>query len=1025
MVDIPTRRFALEEKFEREKQEEKAKMAGIPDKTFAKLGEFERERLEEEAREENRRRDEEKKSSEQQSSSPEAKADQSRYINIVAKLTPTSKWGWSVVIFILIILWVVWYFKLWEDIIPRITYVFVAAFLVFVSWGLVTGVTRGDKERFFISLALIVWAIDLTQNVYIPFIGPISVGAPFAGFFFDWRGVINTDWIAVISSFIVFLFLYFNMLKNIVKHEYRAFGISFIFILLMNNYATGRIRLLGNITIPYGIFIYFALIILGLFLVFKLGKKLRVQEIEDFFSYLFMIIVFSFFWVNNGWVGNLKSVIHVAFILWFGFGYIAKREAPLVKNISIPLLLIIDFYGYGALFNSDYLILKFIPLLIILVISYCYYKTNSGFALASFIVLVTIFVIFSFRAYGYETSAVQFEGRPGQTFDNFLSTFYSQAGLVGTSIKQTIESRLEYATGGYYKGYVEKNQFEPLGVFFDRTRAAQPRFYTDEDVTIWSTVRARTLSDPVVVNFTCFRWKDGKRIEALRKQGEDTSKLYDEVIPPAPFTVFTLEDKDVECTFRQDASNPKLQAGSNTLTLSAVYNFDTSAYQKVYFIDKERQRAMVRENLDPLKEFGITDRTPKPIHTNGPVEIGVGIEYLILVPTTVKPLLAVSLTNRGQISDKQGKVLGKWEGKIKKINELVVVVPKDIIIEADNCKPAKFIKIENQKAYCDSTCLDVCKRTCDEFSDEQKDEKESCIRDCEITGLSDAKIKCDEDCAALFKSDSGEQNYVGYSLDTSQLKNKDEYKDIDRFRTFACRINPSQGVLENVPITTKYIRIRARYDYLLEGTYPVTVEQVPTIEEKKIPEFNVEISEQKQIEAFFNRANTNEVKYSPIAFEAAKKYNVDYFFIKAIIQVESSWNPAAKGDGGASIGIMQVSTGTASGLGCASNHQTDPASNIDCGVKYLRYLIDIQSKRNTQPDLRNIAASYNCGEKAMDSDVTYGLRWKNPDSCWSQDRTTNSRIYVNKVMNVYNALINQLKIDYISKDDTTTTQGAS
>ena len=69
--------------------------------------------------------------------------------------------------------------------------------------------------------------------------------------------------------------------------------------------------------------------------------------------------------------------------------------------------------------------------------------------------------------------------------------------------------------------------------------------------------------------------------------------------------------------------------------------------------------------------------------------------------------------------------------------------------------------------------------------------------------------------------------------------------------------------------------------------------------------------------------------------------------------------------------------------------------------------------KKIKSDLRNIAAAYNCGPKAMDADPNYELFWKNPNNCLTRDRKTNTRLYVDDLMKIYNNLGNQLNIDYI------------
>ena len=729
---------------------------------------------------------------------------------------------WILFVLSLIFLWAGWkYGSL------RITFVFLGAllFIFFIALGFYLGYSKRGPERdyteVFIALALCIWLLDLVPS-NLPLIGPF-LGPPYAGFEIP-ENILQINWLGIITSGVAIVFLYLQMVFKIAKKDYITSALLFGSIIAANRFAAQFVP--DSLTIIYGLKVPYIMIWLPLLLIvliyiaWRIDKKATGEAIPDYFTTLLMVAVFGFFWINNTWMLNTRAVAHVLYILAFGFGYLKRQERdnPIYVRLLTIILLIADFFGYGLLWNSDYLYLKFIPIIVLCVIIYCYVKTENPYAILTFIFMVSFILILSLQATGYTGGTVTFQTKVGTDFTQFFNE-------IGNKVSNIVEQNLDYATGGLlsqYRGNVEKNQFEPLGVFFDRVKPAQPRFYTDEPVTVWATIKSRTLSDPVFVNFTCFRTgKDGKRIEANTEDPDIDVK--DTVIPDTPFTVYTLEEKDTECTFNKN----KLQTGGNTIFLSATYTFLTSAYQKFYLMDDERYRAMYREKLDPLKEFGITDRTPLAIATNGPVEIGTGISPLIPVSVkmSVDPALFITLTNREKINDKQGKPYGEWTGKIKQINELAVVLPKGITIEPDKCTPIKFKPYSRDE--CSSSCASVCTKTCGGLEDGPR--KTECIDDCD---LAKPKTKtCEEDCNSLFKSETGGSDYTGYSLrveDIQQLKNKNDYRDIDRFRTFSCKLKfDKRAVLENTPITTKFIRIRARYDYLLEKRTDVTVEQAP------------------------------------------------------------------------------------------------------------------------------------------------------------------------------------------------------
>ena len=98
-------------------------------------------------------------------------------------------------------------------------------------------------------------------------------------------------------------------------------------------------------------------------------------------------------------------------------------------------------------------------------------------------------------------------------------------------------------------------------------------------------------------------------------------------------------------------------------------------------------------------------------------------------------------------------------------------------------------------------------------------------------------------------------------------------------------------------------------------------------------------------------------RYDHLITQTAEKYNVDSDLVKAVIKAESNFNHQAVSRKGAR-GLMQLMPATASSLQVHDSFH--PEKNIDGGVRYLRYLLNV-----FRGDLSLALAAYNAGEKAV------------------------------------------------------------
>ncbi len=76
--------------------------------------------------------------------------------------------------------------------------------------------------------------------------------------------------------------------------------------------------------------------------------------------------------------------------------------------------------------------------------------------------------------------------------------------------------------------------------------------------------------------------------------------------------------------------------------------------------------------------------------------------------------------------------------------------------------------------------------------------------------------------------------------------------------------------------------------------------------------------------------------YSAIIVKYAKQYDVPVELARAVVRVESNFNPNARGSAG-EIGLMQIKPATAKMMGYSGSKKGlfDPDTNIKYGMKYL------------------------------------------------------------------------------------------
>lgn len=114
------------------------------------------------------------------------------------------------------------------------------------------------------------------------------------------------------------------------------------------------------------------------------------------------------------------------------------------------------------------------------------------------------------------------------------------------------------------------------------------------------------------------------------------------------------------------------------------------------------------------------------------------------------------------------------------------------------------------------------------------------------------------------------------------------------------------------------------------------------------------------------REHRNAERFQPLIDRHATLQRVDPALVKAIIAVESSFEPGAVSPKGA-VGLMQIIPGTGERYGVTADARRtveqklrDPAVNLSVGTRYLRDLLALFAD-----DVELALAAYNAGEQAV------------------------------------------------------------
>jgi len=100
--------------------------------------------------------------------------------------------------------------------------------------------------------------------------------------------------------------------------------------------------------------------------------------------------------------------------------------------------------------------------------------------------------------------------------------------------------------------------------------------------------------------------------------------------------------------------------------------------------------------------------------------------------------------------------------------------------------------------------------------------------------------------------------------------------------------------------------------------------------------------------------------YGHLIYRTARRYSMSPRLVAAVMKAESGFDPMAISAKGAR-GLMQVMPATGRRFGVHEDRLFEPATNVDVGVRYLKWLTE-----HFSGDVSRVLAAYNAGEGAVE-----------------------------------------------------------
>lgn len=283
-------------------------------------------------------------------------------------------------------------------------------------------------------------------------------------------------------------------------------------------------------------------------------------------------------------------------------------------------------------------------------------------------------------------SPADFKAGIATGFDNIKKSFALSPKQIYNQTKSYFNGTIAVATQDYYTGSVDQAQGLPIGVFITNALPALQKFdASTDDISVYATIKARTMSDTINISNTCYL----EVTSATSYSSIDKRKATGRVSPASLTVDYTGEFQDqydIDCSIpkqrvAQVASEQRIMTGM--VIFNSTFNFETWGYIPYAFMDRGLVQSLRRNAVDPAAELGIASK-PTAKYTPGPMMIGMASDTQPISYTQTQAVIG------GEVVGTLGFTLSNaWQGKgtIKKIGTVSIILPKPFWLQPLECSP--------------------------------------------------------------------------------------------------------------------------------------------------------------------------------------------------------------------------------------------------------------------------------------------------------------------------------------------------